>query len=212
MILEIAEDLPDIEADELKVKEIIYNLLSNAVKFTPEGGKHRHARGDGRAADRDRGLGYRGRHRSGEHAQDLRGLLPGRHSVLPVDRRDGTRPAAVQEDGRAARGKAIRRIRGAQYGNPGPLYAAHPIKGEYRIMKRALIIDDNANNLTLEKDLLEVDGFLGLRGRERDARDRARPEREAGYHHHGHEAARYARLRGREDTRTFAKDISQFIK
>jgi two-component system CheB/CheR fusion protein len=39
MLLEIAEDLPDIEADELKVKEIIYNLLSNAVKFTPEGGQ-----------------------------------------------------------------------------------------------------------------------------------------------------------------------------
>jgi PAS domain S-box-containing protein len=39
MLLEIAEDLPDIKADELKVKEIIYNLLSNAVKFTPEGGK-----------------------------------------------------------------------------------------------------------------------------------------------------------------------------
>jgi two-component system CheB/CheR fusion protein len=38
-LLEIAEDLPDIEGDELKVKEIIYNLLSNAVKFTPEGGK-----------------------------------------------------------------------------------------------------------------------------------------------------------------------------
>jgi two-component system CheB/CheR fusion protein len=39
MSLEIAEDLPNIEADELKVKEVIYNLLSNAVKFTPEGGK-----------------------------------------------------------------------------------------------------------------------------------------------------------------------------
>jgi two-component system cell cycle sensor histidine kinase PleC len=39
MRLEIADDLPDIEADELKVKEIIYNLLSNAVKFTPEDGK-----------------------------------------------------------------------------------------------------------------------------------------------------------------------------
>jgi len=39
MLLEIAEDLPNIEADELKVKEILYNLLSNAVKFTPESGK-----------------------------------------------------------------------------------------------------------------------------------------------------------------------------
>ena len=38
MTIDIAEDLPDIDADELKVKEIIYNLLSNAVKFTAEGG------------------------------------------------------------------------------------------------------------------------------------------------------------------------------
>ena len=35
----IAEDLPHIEADELKIKEILYNLLSNAVKFTSDGGK-----------------------------------------------------------------------------------------------------------------------------------------------------------------------------
>jgi PAS domain S-box-containing protein len=38
MSIEIAEDLPEIEADELKVKQIVYNLLSNVVKFTPEGG------------------------------------------------------------------------------------------------------------------------------------------------------------------------------
>jgi len=39
MEVEIAEDLPDIQADELKAKEIVYNLLSNAIKFTPEGGR-----------------------------------------------------------------------------------------------------------------------------------------------------------------------------
>ena len=37
--LDLAENLPSIEADELRVKEIIYNLLSNAVKFTPESGR-----------------------------------------------------------------------------------------------------------------------------------------------------------------------------
>jgi two-component system CheB/CheR fusion protein len=39
ILLEIADDLPNIEADDLKVRQILYNLLSNAVKFTPEGGK-----------------------------------------------------------------------------------------------------------------------------------------------------------------------------
>ncbi len=39
LCVEIEENLPNIEADELKIKEIIYNLLSNAVKFTHEGGK-----------------------------------------------------------------------------------------------------------------------------------------------------------------------------
>ena len=39
MLLEIDENLPNIEADELKVKEIIYNLLSNAIKFTHKGGE-----------------------------------------------------------------------------------------------------------------------------------------------------------------------------
>ena len=37
--LDIDEGLPSIEADELKIREVLYNLLSNAVKFTPEGGE-----------------------------------------------------------------------------------------------------------------------------------------------------------------------------
>lgn len=32
------EDLPDVYADLVKFKQVMYNLLSNAVKFTPEGG------------------------------------------------------------------------------------------------------------------------------------------------------------------------------
>jgi signal transduction histidine kinase/CheY-like chemotaxis protein len=32
-------DLDDVEADERKVKQVVFNLLSNAVKFTPDGGR-----------------------------------------------------------------------------------------------------------------------------------------------------------------------------
>jgi len=35
----VPADLPLVEADERKVKQILYNLLSNAVKFTPDGGR-----------------------------------------------------------------------------------------------------------------------------------------------------------------------------
>src|SRR5947207_1096204 len=37
--LEVVPDLDVIEADERKVKQVVFNLLSNAVKFTPDGGR-----------------------------------------------------------------------------------------------------------------------------------------------------------------------------
>jgi CheY-like chemotaxis protein len=37
--VEISDDVGDIEADELRFKQVVLNLLSNAVKFTPDGGK-----------------------------------------------------------------------------------------------------------------------------------------------------------------------------
>ncbi len=36
--LEVAGDLPSIETDPRKLKQVLINLLSNAVKFTPDGG------------------------------------------------------------------------------------------------------------------------------------------------------------------------------
>jgi signal transduction histidine kinase len=36
--LAVADDLGRVEADERKVKQVLFNLLSNAVKFTPDGG------------------------------------------------------------------------------------------------------------------------------------------------------------------------------
>jgi PAS domain S-box-containing protein len=38
LLSDISSDVGMIEADERKVKQILYNLLSNAVKFTPDGG------------------------------------------------------------------------------------------------------------------------------------------------------------------------------
>ncbi|HEY8693472.1 MAG TPA: GAF domain-containing protein, partial [Chloroflexota bacterium] len=36
--LEVADGIDEVEADERKVKQVVFNLLSNAVKFTPDGG------------------------------------------------------------------------------------------------------------------------------------------------------------------------------
>lgn len=38
LIIKISEEIPQILADPIRIKQVISNLLSNAVKFTPEGG------------------------------------------------------------------------------------------------------------------------------------------------------------------------------
>jgi len=39
LLFEVDDDVPNIQADERKIKQVVFNLLSNAVKFTPDGGK-----------------------------------------------------------------------------------------------------------------------------------------------------------------------------
>jgi signal transduction histidine kinase len=41
LVQEVAADLPELNQDATKVRQIMLNLLSNAVKFTPEGGRIR---------------------------------------------------------------------------------------------------------------------------------------------------------------------------
>ena len=37
--LEVAPEVGEVWADEIKLKQVVVNLLTNAVKFTPEGGR-----------------------------------------------------------------------------------------------------------------------------------------------------------------------------
>ena len=36
--LDVGEDVGEVWADEIKLKQVVVNLLTNAVKFTPSGG------------------------------------------------------------------------------------------------------------------------------------------------------------------------------
>jgi len=59
--LDVADDIGTLQADERKVKQVVFNLLSNAIKFTPDGGRvvlrARRLAGDLEVAVSDTGIG-----------------------------------------------------------------------------------------------------------------------------------------------------------
>jgi GAF domain-containing protein/anti-sigma regulatory factor (Ser/Thr protein kinase) len=59
--VDVSDEVGQVEADERKVKQVLYNLLSNAVKFTPDGGNVnvsvRRDNGDVRVDVQDNGIG-----------------------------------------------------------------------------------------------------------------------------------------------------------
>ena len=62
-------------------------------------------------------------------------------------------------------------------------------------MKKALVVDDNSNNLTLEKDLLEVAGFQVFVAENATSGIAIARKEETGHHYYGRTASGYARYR-----------------
>ena len=79
--LDVDEELGSIDADERKIKQVLFNLLSNAVKFTPAGGLVTVRTGtDGTSARisvQDTGIGIDEEHLA-EVFEEFRQLKPGR--------------------------------------------------------------------------------------------------------------------------------------
>ena len=153
----VPADLPIIEADERKVKQIIYNLLSNAVKFTPDGGRVqvRASRIDGEihVDVQDTGIGIA--------PEDKARVFEEFRQVGRERSREGTGLGLTLT-------KRFVELHGGRI-----WFESSPGKGQHvlvhtsdRAARRGegmsdliLIVEDNEKNMKLARDLLEYHGF-----------------------------------------------------
>ena len=163
--LETALDVPTaVEADRLRIKQVLVNLLSNAIKFTPEGGR---IRLEARVQDAFR-RGFRGGHR--------RRNSPGRARVHLRQVSSG----GCDDQGRSRRhGAWAWRSQNVWWNSMAEVFGckASPSKGstfsfyasprnrpdasaekDSRRMKKVLVADDKATGRELVRTVLENSG------------------------------------------------------
>ena len=184
-VIDIPSDLPQIETDLAKFKQILFNLLSNAVKFSPPGSpvtiRARVDRGSITVAVRDEGIG----------------IDPPHHSVIVQEFRqvDGT---ARREFGGTGLGLALVKrfieLQGGTVGVESALGSGStfsftlPVRSRAAVVTRpqetadelsrgdrVLVVEDDANAYELIAAALGSAGYLSIRA------------------HHGDEALKLAR-------------------
>ena len=66
--LELAQRLPRITGDRVRIEQVLMNILSNALKYTPDGGDGHHIQRKEREKGMGQSSGHRYRHSGGGHA------------------------------------------------------------------------------------------------------------------------------------------------
>ena len=173
--------LPKVQVDPARMKQVLFNLLSNAIKFTPPGGTvWLRARGENETLIidvQDTGVGI--------SETDLPRLFREFEQIEP---RQGPKPEGtglglalskvlveahggeIRVESKLGVGSTFTVIFPIGEGGPPPQPHAHPIRFEQghatRRRSSILIVEDNANNLTLARDLLEHRGHATLAARD----------------------------------------------
>jgi signal transduction histidine kinase/CheY-like chemotaxis protein len=175
LVVDVARDLPQIETDLAKFKQILFNLLSNAVKFSPPGSpitvKARLRDGNVTVTVRDEGLG----------------IDPAHHEMIFEEFRqvDST---ARREFGGTGLGLALVRkfveLQGGRVSVDSRLGAGStfsftlPVRSRAAVVTRTpeaeprsdrvLVVEDDVNAYELIASALQSAGFLSIRARHGD--------------------------------------------
>ncbi len=171
--LELAPNLPDLEADPARLEQVIYNILTNAFKFTPRGGRVEITveveRGELVLDIRDTGSGIAPEflaHIFEPFAQAETSLARGRSGLgigltlvkAIVELHGGS--VLARSDGVNRGCEIVVRLPSVRTnGNPEPLpLAERPASGENGERRRILIVEDNLHYALGLRRLLETAG------------------------------------------------------